>query len=232
MNRMKTMNKLFLLPLLALSILPTSAQKRAGQWSVVPRLGITFSNVSSDGYLADADTRVKVGVMAGADVEYQATDMLSLSLGAFFHRLGCRYANTELDGTQAGTYTAWENRRHHIDYLSIPLMAHFGLGKNILPGFSVNLGLQPQAKLNARYGYQQNEVTIGRDGSYTYSMGEDESVKSTQEKSFDLAIPVGISYERQHVVIDLRYQRGLLKTYKDGLDGHNWAIVLCAGYRL
>ncbi len=233
-----TMKNIILLAVLCLSALSCHAQKRAGQWSVIPRVGIAFANVSGEDDAYDPsgtlmDSKVKVGVVAGADVEYQLTDILAFSVGAYYQRLGSRYKDSDLSDAAAGTYTVWANQRRHRDYLSVPVMAHFYVSPKLLPGLAVNIGVQPQVKVNAKNHYEENEVTIGRDGSYTYNISGDElSEDSEQTKGFDFSIPVGLSYERQNVVIDLRYQHGLLNIYKEGNKGKNWAVVLSAGYRL
>ncbi len=232
------MKNIILLAVLCLSTVSIYAQKQPGQWSVVPRVGIAFSNVSGEDEAYDPsgslmDSKVKVGFVGGADVEYQLNDILALSAGAYFQRLGSRYKDSDLSDAGAGTYTVWASQRHHRDYLSVPVMAHFYVNPKLFPGLAVNIGVQPQVKLNAKNYYEENEVTIGRDGSYAYNIsGEELSEDSEQTKGFDLSIPVGLSYERQNVVIDLRYQHGLLDVYKNGNKGKNWAIVLSAGYRL
>ena len=51
-------------------------------------------------------------------------------------------------------------------------------------------------------------------------------------ETFDLAIPVGLSYEISDFVIDARYNFGTSKIYKGGAKCKNSVIMVTLGYRI
>ncbi len=68
-------------------------------------------------------------------------------------------------------------------------------------------------------------------------LGEKEENTSTDElKTFDLSIPLGLSYEFSDFVIDARYNLGLTKVNKDNKlldkDMKNSVIMLTLGYKI
>ena len=57
--------------------------------------------------------------------------------------------------------------------------------------------------------------------------------KNLKTNSFDLAIPMGISYEWQKVMIEARYNLGLLHAFKKNItSGRNSVLTFSVGYRL
>ena len=49
-------------------------------------------------------------------------------------------------------------------------------------------------------------------------------------KGFDLAIPVGLSYQYQNIVLDARYNWGVTKI-TDGADSKNSVFQITLGYK-
>ena len=49
-------------------------------------------------------------------------------------------------------------------------------------------------------------------------------------KGFDLAIPVGVSYQYQNIVLDARYNWGVTKVFDDG-DSKNSVFQITLGYK-
>ncbi len=220
-----------------MSAVAAFGQKNAGEWSVIPRVGATFAKVSGESIYTDAEAELKsgtnLGVSAGVDVEYQFNDLLALSVGAYFQRLGGRFKDTELATSEPGKYEVWDDFVNHLDYVSVPFMAHFNMGGDNIPGLTLNVGVQPQFLLSSKMSYNSSTVTIGKDGSYTYEGDNVRTEGKDFAKSFDIAIPFGVAYERQHVIVDLRYQWGLGKIYKNGFDkSRNSSWVLSVGYRI
>ena len=99
------------------------------------------------------------------------------------------------------------------DYLNVPIMANFYAFR----GFAIKVGVQPGFKLSAKMEAPAGKVDL------------DDSVKS-----FDLSIPVGLSYEFFHIVLDARYNFGLKKIFdmdKMDLDSKNLAFQFTIGYK-
>jgi hypothetical protein len=69
----------------------------------------------------------------------------------------------------------------------------------------------------------------------TKANGNTASVKIKDDlKTFDLAIPLGASYEYKNVVFDVRYNLSVLKLNKEKLDKNmrNSVIQFTLGYKL
>ena len=102
---------------------------------------------------------------------------------------------------------------YKMDYLTVPITANF----YVLKGLALKAGLQPGFNLSAKLD------AAGKDVDF------DDSVKS-----FDLAIPVGLSYEFKRFVLDARYTLGVTKIFdedKVNLDSKNLTFQLTLGYK-
>ena len=132
----------FLLTVLTASLLAL-AQPSAGSFSLIPRLGVNFANMTNDEVVVDLmqqehtlKSRIKPGLMVGFDAEYQATSDLFMSLGLQYSRQGSRFPDFERkDGEFVEGYSDWHT---DLDYLNVPLL----FGYRIAKGFSVKAGLQ------------------------------------------------------------------------------------------
>lgn len=233
------MKKLIAYTVIALASATLHAQSPVGTFSIIPRVGASFSNITkesmgfSSGVLSTEALKygkTRTGFMAGAALQYQAHRVVAVSLGIYYHQMGCTYDDTDLSQAGAGTYTVFAHGRTSLNYLSLPVMGHLYVARN----FSFNVGIQPAFLLYNRVHSDNTTVTIGRDGSYTYT-GPAEEID--QENKFvrktDLSIPIGISYEYQNVVVDVRYNFGISKVYKStlGFGSKNRSLVISAGYK-
>ena len=105
-----------------------------------------------------------------------------------------------------------------MDYLTIPIVANVYLFK----GFALKAGVQPGINLSAKLDANGKEVDI------------DDMVKS-----FELGIPVGLSYEFRNFVLDARYIFGVTKIFDEkklnmngvDLDSKNLGFQLTLGYK-
>ena len=71
------MKKLVLAAVMMLSTVATFAQHEEGSLTIQPRVGINIANLTkNDG------GKVRLGLAAGAELEYQVMDILSVSAGA------------------------------------------------------------------------------------------------------------------------------------------------------
>ena len=110
-------------------------------------------------------------------------------------------------------------------------MAHVYLAK----GLSLNGGIEPAFLIKQRSQYQMQSYTYD---SQKKSWQDDVNRKYTDDsnenyQTFMLSIPVGVSYEYEHVILDARYEFGLTKVFKDNLsDARTHGLVFTMGYRL
>ena len=148
----------------------------------------------------DADARI--GLAAGAEFEYGVTDMIGVSAGLVYSMQGYKYSEGNVDTTVK------------LDYLNVPILANV----YVAPGLAVKLGVQPGFKLSSKTKIEGSGVSIEGDS-------DDDGVKG-----FDLAIPVGVSYQYQNIVLDARYNWGVTKVFDDG-DSKNSVFQITLGYK-
>lgn len=101
-----------------------------------------------------------------------------------------------------------------MDYLNIPILAQY----YVIPGLALKAGVQPAALVSAK----------GTDDD-----GSSGDIKEFCNK-FDVAIPVGASYEYKNFLIDARYNIGLTKTFKKSYideKSNNSVFQFTVGYK-
>lgn len=158
----------------------------------------------------------RVGVSAA---DFSNTDdtkaRVGLVAGAEFeYTVANRFSiSAGLNYSQQGAEQDKLDVKYKIDYLNIPILANFYLVK----GLAIKAGIQPGVNLSGKIDAGKAKVDF------------DDAVKS-----FDLSIPVGLSYEFFNVVIDARYNFGVTKIFnldKVDLDSKNLAFQLTLGYK-
>ena len=183
--------------------LTANAQKMrhdAGSFTIQPMIGLSIGTWRGERETNGISTtstsnEARVGFTIGAEAEYYtSTDWLSISAGLMYQQQGWKFKE--------------ESKSTNIDYINIPVLANFYVGK----GFALKIGVQPGFKVNASY-----------DG------------KSLEKvKSFNFAIPVGLSYEFNNgITLDLRGAAALTKLNKHG-DDVKWYSdggMLTIGYK-
>ena len=169
------MKKLFLMAVMALATVSSFAQQAVGTFSIQPKVGLSLANVTK------GDGDIRVGAVAGAEFEYQVSDIFSLSAGALYSMQGCK---GEVEGIDATV---------KLDYLNIPILANVYVAK----GLAVKLGIQPGFNVTSKASVEKSgtKVTTDLDGI----------------ESVDFSIPIGLSYEINNFVIDGRYNLGVSK---------------------
>ena len=99
------------------------------------------------------------------------------------------------------------DKKSCMDYINIPILAQYYVAK----GFAIKAGVQPGFLVRASY-----------DGN---------SFKEYCKK-VDFSIPVGLSYEYEHFVLDARYNIGLTKTAKEASEKtKNSVFQITVGYK-
>ena len=120
--------------------------------------------------------------------------------------------------SQQGAEVTSLNTTFKNDYITVPVVANIYLFK----GFALKAGLQPGFKTKADLEIE------GNGGKVSANIKDD-------VKPFDLSIPVGLSYEFKHFVIDARYTFGTTEIFKDNaldLNSKNLTFQLTLGYKL
>lgn len=192
------MKKLFLTVAIALLSTVSYAQRATGSLTLQPKVGLNIANMTK------TDGSVRAGLVAGAEFEYQVTDMISVSAGALYSQQGCKEDILTEAGSVSGTLK--------LDYINIPILANVYVTR----GLAVKLGVQPGFKVNSSEKVSLNSTSVS---------GDVDDVKS-----FDFSIPVGLSYEYKNVVFDARYNIGCTKIV-DYADSKHSVFQLTLGYK-
>ena len=196
------MKKILVVAALMLSSVSTFAQHAVGSFNLQPKVGVSIANLTE---LKDTDPRI--GVVAGVEGEYQASDIISVSAGVLYSMQGYKYEYNS--GIQNYKST------NKLDYINVPIMANVYVTK----GLAVKLGVQPGFKVSGSKNSELNTIF----GSF----GGTHDVKA---KSVDFSIPVGLSYEYNNFQLDARYNWGLTKAFENG-KAKNSVFQITLGYK-
>lgn len=222
--------------MLVAACMGASAQQEVGTFSIIPRIGVSIANMTNNTlYYGDdsnsnqltVDSKSKAGLLAGFDVDYQVHPMVSVSLGAYYSMQGYRYPNVQSDDGN-GNYRGFSDWTMKAQYLNFPLMLHCYVAK----GFAVKAGVQVGALLSEKQEFDERTYTLGKDGNISNEQTVEHSEKSETLRKVDFSIPVGVSYEYMNVILDARYNFGLLNVNKlDIVKSRNSVFTVSVGYR-
>ncbi len=212
------------------------AQPKVGTFSIIPRLGVTLATLTGetvyletgDGNAPAGSRNYKPGLMAGLDVEYQITDILAVSAGAYYSQQGTKY--DDVDEYHDITTKNWREVRkwkEHYDYVNIPVMLSAYVYKNLALKVGAQLGINTNGKM------EYTNIPFSRTQSGEIQRGNLYKVENDiLLKKMEFSIPVGISYEYMNVILDARYNIGLTNVNKyDGSTNRNSVFTVNVGYR-
>lgn len=187
-----------------MAIVSANAQHREGEFSIQPRVGVTFSTLTDND-----DAKMKINLTYGAEYEQYITDQFSLAGGVLFTNQGFKYDDG--DGTLNNYYFA------------VPITANY----YVVPGLAVKAGLQPAYRVKTNMKIDGQSYDLDKVVDFLFG---DSDVKMNK---LDLSIPVGFSYEYNNFTLDARYNFGLIKLFS-GVDNSvfNRVITVTLGYKL
>ena len=200
------MKKILLTLTVMLASAATYAQHAVGTVTLQPKVGL---NVASLTDMKGSDPRI--GLAAGAELEYQAGDIVSVSAGLLYSMQGgkCEGEMSFLGFSQSGKLT------YKLDYINIPIMANV----YVLKGLAVKFGVQPAFNVHSAV----EASTRGTAGSGSQAV-------NVKANTFDFSLPVGLSYEYNNVVLDARYNWGLTRAMENK-NSQNSVFQITLGYK-
>lgn len=217
------MKKMLMMVAMAVCCMAANAQNEVGQLTLQPKVGFNVASLTGDLQQKKNEANMKLGFVIGAEAEYGIAQNFSVAAGVLYSMQGCDFgeykvlANNSLGITED---SGWDKNQYNLAYLNIPIVANY----YVAPGLAIKAGIQPGFLLSAK-----NKV----DAFGAYEGGTVDMKK--EMNSFDLSIPLGISYETEKVVIDGRYNLGLTKVNKESGDGivdsKNSVIQVTIGYK-
>ena len=192
------MKKLVLLASMMLAFVTVKAQSEVGGWSLRPTVGMNI------GFMTNADdSDPRFGLVVGAELEYQATDMLGISGGLLYSQQGAKMKDMDMDGTMK------------LDYINVPVLANFYVAK----GFAFKVGLQPSFLVNDKVKASAGSASV-------------EAGLGDLSNGFMLAVPIGLSYEFSNIQLDARFNWGVTHAISDSYDSCNSNVVMITlGYK-
>ncbi len=150
--------------------------------------------------------KARVDFAGGLEGEYQVSDIFSLSGGLMYSRQG--YKGKTYTTNVLGQTVSVKGKDWKPSYLNVPVLANV----YVVPGLAVKLGVQP--------GFMVDKDKDGYKG---------------EVNTFDLSIPVGLSYEYNNFVLDGRYNWGVTKINKNSVKGFddtcNSVFQITLGYK-
>lgn len=177
------MKKVLFAALMMFSSVGAFAQHAVGSFNLQPKIGVSIANLTD---MKDSDPRV--GLVAGVEGEYQASDIFSVSAGVLYSMQGAK--------ANIGNLIDATNR---LDYINVPIMANV----YVVKGLAVKLGVQPGFNVS-------NKLKVNNLDAFDNPFAKAQSV--------DFSIPVGVSYEYSNFQLDARYNWGLTKVFENGKD--------------
>ena len=212
------MKKMMMIAAMAVACLTASAQNEVGQLTLQPKIGMNITNISGAEIVTGTSTEnanFMVDFAVGIEAEYGLAEKFSLAAGILYSRQGCDFG--EFKASNGYTTVGWDKNQNKLGYLNIPIVANYYIAK----GFAIKAGIQPGFLLSAKRKIDGIGDTPSEDIDYKDACN-----------SFDLSIPLGLSYETDNVVIDGRYNLGVTKINKEGdKDLKNSVIQFTIGYK-
>ena len=199
---------MILMAILTMAVV-AKAQHEEGDFMVQPKVGLNIATLS------DADKSI-TDLHFGIEAEYMVADKFSLGLGAILSNQGAKYDYWDEYGQNKYTVD--------LDYVHVPILASY----YVLPGLAVKAGVQPGFKMRAKAKFDDRTIDLDE----LYKLGSNMLGEDIKVSKFDLSIPVGISYEYKNIVLDARYNWGLIKVMNVGDAFYNRCFMLSLGYKL
>lgn len=161
------------------------AQQPTGTFSVKPFVGATITKLQP---ITDNKVDMKLGAVAGAELEYQLLDKASVAVGVQFLTQGSRTKQTIEDNGST------VRKSLNSEYISIPLTFNY----YVIPNLAVKVGVEGNIQTRSQMIYKNDE------GNTPYDL-------TSKFTHFLVALPIGVSYEYNNFVLDARYSLPLTK---------------------
>jgi len=211
------MKKLMMIAAMMLMSIGAFAQNEVGQITLKPTVGLNIATMTKFDY-----KKTRPGVIAGVEAEYGVAEKFGVTAGLFYSMQGVKQDWSESESVANVVVSGGAKATYKLDYLNIPILAQY----YVIPGLAVKAGIQPGFCISKKYDAEGN-VTIA--GQNIFSESEKGKIEDGI-KSFQFAIPVGLSYEYQSFVLDARYNIYATKAIKDA-DSRHSVFTISLGYK-
>ena len=145
------MKKLMMIAAMMLMGMGAFAQNEVGQVTLQPKVGMNLATITGDG-----DQKMKVGLLAGAELEYGIAENFGLDFGVLYSMEGCRFKEDGMD----------KSLKYNLDYINIPILAQFYPAK----GFAIKAGVQPAFNVRHKVSYDGDTANLDGIQSFNFSI--------------------------------------------------------------
>jgi hypothetical protein len=213
------MKKLMMIAAMMVAALSANAQNEVGQITLKPMVGLNLASVTGD-VVGNTSKKLRVGLAAGVEGEYGITDNFGITAGILYSMEGVKVSSKGNDDI---------NVTAKLDYINIPILANIYLAK----GFAVKAGIQPAFNASKKFDVDYPTAGLSQAEINYIDKVIDATVKPLESniESFNLSIPIGLSYEYDNFVFDARYHIGVTKLVKDSNEGRNSTFMFSIGYK-
>lgn len=208
------MKKIMMIAAMMIAAISANAQNEVGQITLQPKVGINLSTITGK-TVAGTESKAKVGLVAGVEGEYGVAENFSVTAAVLYSMEGAKVKSTQNSDVAV---------KANLDYINIPILAQY----YVIPGLAVKAGIQPA--FNVRKNVKV-DLPSGIPAAYVDEVNDMADDVKGKIKSFNLSIPVGLSYEYQSFVLDARYNIGVTKLAKDSDEGRNSTFAITLGYK-
>lgn len=194
---------------MALSTTTVSAQHETGSIFIQPKAGLNLATFMD----ADTEDRIKPDFIGGVEIEGFLTNKFSLSAGLFYSRQGAKSRKIEFKDEKL-------SMKLEADYIKLPILLNCYYNEHLAFKTGVQLGVLIHDGLTIKY--TSDDAKIKLSGSIT-ELGY-------KFNTFDISIPLGISYEFYNVMFETRYNISLTKAIKN-MESLNSVFQFTFGYK-
>ena len=198
------MKKKMMMMAMALMVAMTAnAQNEEGQFTLMPKAGLNMVTLTGD-----PDEKFRAGYVVGFEAEYGLNDNVGLVAGIHYSDQGSK---EDVDGIST---------KYKFGYVNVPLMVQYYPVKGLA------------LKAGAQLGFLASKKAVYDGKQIDFDKLYDVTGIPSDFRKFDIAIPMGISYEYANFVIDARYNLGLIGVFKDESKYRNSVFQFTLGYKL
>lgn len=222
------MKKIMMIAAMMIAALGVNAQNEVGQFSIMPKAGINIATLTKG-----ENTKSRVGLAAGVEVAYGVAKNFEITGAVLYSQQGVKVTDVvggdfDLDENDnlIGGRVFNGDATFKLDQINIPILAQY----YIVKGLAIKAGIQPGFAAVKKIGLKGNFYQGSVQGGNVTPVDETYSLKGEGVKGFQLAIPVGLSYEFANVVLDARYNIGVTKAFKDADSKHS-VFQITLGYK-
>lgn len=202
------MKRSFIVASLMMLFMCSFAQQEVGKITIQPKLGVNVATITD----ASHSTPV-AGAVLGVEIERYMTKWLGISAGVYYSMQG---GIDEAD-VSLPYFSGHVKEEVRLDYINFPILANF----YIIPHLAIKAGVQPGFNVREKYELR-NGARFQRSGKL--------SDLGLSVNTFDISIPMGLSFEGNNVVLEARYNWGLCHIVK-GYDSRNSVFQFTLGYK-